>query len=329
MPANLIRTYYLSSYIPPRQCVQKCQAKDKNAPGFHSLALICITLPASINHKVGRLPMPAKRSLLISLLASSVFTLSSQANADSLGLRAGVEYWNADLSGEAQSQAARAAKRGKPVNFDEWQFYGETYNSVWINFEHPVPFVPNIRMTYTNIENAKAHTVKHTGTNSSGTGTTTFYTHDSVALTFDNIDFTFYYELLDNWLNLDVGLTARSLNGDFDALSTIGVENNYLTAPTQDHTKLNEIVPMIYLNGRVDIPFVNGLYVQSIINGITSSGNTLYDADMRVGYEVDLTVLDIGVYGGYRRMVLKTSDLGNLYADATMDGLIAGLEVHF
>jgi outer membrane protein len=264
--------------------------------------------------------MPAKHPLLVPLLVTTVFTLAPNAFADALGLRAGVEYWQADLSGEAQNRTSRIKKTGKPVKFDDWQIYGETYNSVWLNFEHPVPFAPNIRMTYTNIENAKQHTVKHV------VGPTTYYTQDSVALIFDNIDFTFYYEVLDNWINLDVGLTARSLNGDFEALSTLG---DNLTTPVQDHTKLNEIVPMLYLNGRIDIPFTKGLYVQSVINGIGAQGNTLYDADVRVGYDVDLIALDFGVYAGYRRMVLKATDLGNLYADATMDGLIAGLEVHF
>jgi len=266
--------------------------------------------------------MLAKHTLLVPLLVTAAFTLAQTTHADTLGLRAGVEYWNADLSGEAQSQTARIKKTGKPVKFDEWQFYGETYNSVWVNFEHPVPFVPNIRMTYTNIENSKSRIVKHV------VGPTYYNTRDSVALTFDNIDFTFYYEVLDNWINLDAGLTARSLNGDFEALST-SLSSLQLTQPSQDRTKLNEVVPMLYLNGRINIPFVDGLYVQSVFNGATLKGNTLYDADVRVGYDLDLVALDIGIYGGYRRMALKSTDLGNLYADAYMDGLIAGLEVHF
>lgn len=264
--------------------------------------------------------MPAKHLLPAPLLVAAALTLAPITHADTLGLRAGVEYWHADLSGEAQNSTSRLKKTGKPVKFDQWQFYGETYNSVWVNFEHPVPFAPNIRMTYTNIENSKEKTIKHTA------GVTTYYTQDSVALLFDNIDFTFYYEVLDNWLNLDVGLTARSLNGEFEAISTIG---DGLTRPVQDRSKLNEIVPMLYLNGRVDIPFVDGIYVQSVINGISYQGNTLYDADVRLGYDLNLIALDVGVYGGYRRMVLKSTDLGSLYADAYMDGLIAGLEVHF
>jgi outer membrane protein len=260
--------------------------------------------------------------LLVPLLVTSALTLAQNSHADTLGLRAGVEYWNADLSGEAQSRAARIKKTGKPVKFDDWQFYGETYNSVWVNLEHPIPFVPNIRMTYTNIENAKSRSVRY------ASGSIYYIRTESVALTFDNIDFTFYYEVLDNWLNLDVGLTARALNGDFEALS-VTPGPIQITAPNQDRTKLNEVVPMLYLNGRFDIPFADGLYVQSVINGATLKGNTLYDADLRVGYDFDLIALDVGIYGGYRRMALKSTDLGNLYADAYMDGLIAGLEVHF
>ncbi len=266
--------------------------------------------------------MLTKRTILVPLLLTTAATFTSNAIADTLGLRAGVEYWKADLSGEAQSKAARAKKTTKPVKFDEWEFYGETYNSVWVNFEHPVPFLPNIRMSYTNIENSKSRIVRRVS------GPTFFNTRDSVALTFDNIDATFYYEILDNWINLDAGLTVRSLNGDFEALST-SLSALQLTQPTQDRTKLDEVVPMLYLNGRIDIPLLDGLYVQSVLNGATLKGNTLYDADLRLGYELDLVALDVGIYTGYRRMALKSTDLGNLYADAYMDGLIAGLEVHF
>jgi outer membrane protein len=267
------------------------------------------------------MPMPATRRLLSSLVTISALALSAPVSADVLGLRAGIEYWQADLLGEAQSSAARARK-AKPVQFDDWEFYGETYNSLWINFEHPVPFVPNLRMTYTNIENAKTkYDVRHVS------GSVFWYTDDTAALIFDNIDFTFYYEVLDNWINLDVGLTARSLNGEFELIST--TPNDILSAPVRDYTKLNEIVPMVYLNGRFDIPFMEGLYVQSVINGITDGTNTLYDADVRVGYTFELAVFDIGVYGGYRRMTMETTDLGNLYTNAYMDGLFTGLEAHF
>ncbi|MEY4588216.1 MAG: hypothetical protein RL497_292 [Pseudomonadota bacterium] len=265
--------------------------------------------------------MPAKRTLLLPLLLAPAFTLTSSAYADVLGLRAGVEYWQADLTGEAQKKTSRDKKLGKPVNFDEWKFYGETYNSIWVNFEHPVPFVPNIRMTYTNIENSRTRTRKITA------GSTTYYVKESVSLIFDSIDTTLYYEILDNWLNLDVGLTARSLNGDFDSIQTLG--DGGLTAPTQDQVPLKEIVPMLYIDARLDIPFLNGLYVQSVFNGATLQGNTLYDINGRVGYDLDLAVLDIGVYVGYRSMVLKSADLGSLYADAQMEGVMTGLEIHF
>lgn len=266
--------------------------------------------------------MPAMRILLSSLVSISVLTLSAPASADALGLRAGVEYWVADLSGEAQSSKSRAQKR-KPVQFDSWEFYGETYNSVWVNFEHPVPLLPNLRMTYTNIENSKTkYNVKNVS------GPSFWYTDDTAALIFDNIDFTFYYEVMDNWISLDAGLTARSLNGEFELISTLVGDTN-LTEPVRDYTKLSELVPLVYLNGRVDMPFLKGLYVQSILNGITTGGNTLYDFDVRLGYNFSLYVLDVGLYNGYRRMAMKTTDLGNLYTDAYMDGLFTGIEIHF
>ena len=50
---------------------------------------------------------------------------------------------------------------------------------------------------------------------------------------------------------------------------------------------------MFYLNGRINIPFVDGLYVQSVFNGATLKGNTFMMRDFRVGYDLDLVALDI------------------------------------
>ena len=83
-------------------------------------------------------------------------------------------------------------------------------------------------MTYTNIENAKSRTVRY------GTPALYYYRQESVALTFDNIDFNVLLRSIDNWINLDVGLTARSLNGDFEALS-LTTARYRLPAHTRSH----------------------------------------------------------------------------------------------
>ena len=268
--------------------------------------------------------MPAKRTLLLSLLTATIGTLAHSVNADGLSVSAGIEYWQADLTGEAQDLKSKAKNPNtKPVNFDEWRMYGQTYKSLWLNFEHPVPLVPELRMSYTNLENYKVRNRKVVN------GNFTIYYTETASLIFDNIDATLYYHVLDDWLhlNIDAGLTARTLNGEFDSVQSI--THDTLTVPSQSYTKLNQVVPMLYLNGRFNIPYVNGLYIQSVFNGISAQGSTLYDADARIGYDLDLHALKIGLYSGYRRMVLKTSNLSNLYADASMDGWMTGLETRF
>jgi outer membrane protein len=244
----------------------------------------------------------------------------SGLQADALGLRAGAGYWSGDLSGEALNKTNRA--NTKPVSFDQLKMGDQSYNSFWLEFEHPVPVIPNLRMAYTNIESSKRGQVKEVFR--SGDTTFTILRELTATLVFDTLDATAYYEVLDNWVSLDVGLTARLIDGYLDLVYERTLED----ALPRSYTGVQEVLPMLYLNTRIDIP-ATGFYVQAQGNGASLQSDTFYDVDIRAGYDLDLKGLDLGVFAGYRVMRLKTQNISTLYADAELTGPQLGFGLHF
>jgi outer membrane protein len=144
---------------------------------------------------------------------------------------------------------------------------------------------------------------------------------DDVATAVDltHIDATLYYELLDNWISLDVGLTARQFSGyvEVDSQITGQVIGN-----------LEGVIPMLYANARIDLPF-SGWHLGAQTNLVSYSKNGVQDFSGLIGYELDLTALDVGLNIGYRTMLLQVEDFDDLYADAEVSGLFAELQIHF
>lgn len=256
------------------------------------------------------------------LLASLLIGNISFCQADTLGLKGGVSYWRAELTGEALNRKNKNAKQ-KPLNLNELKLTHENYNSVWFEFEHPIPVLPNLRLNYTNIESNKKITQKIVQNLGEGTQLT-FYQKVDTAIAFNSLDATLYYELLDNWVNIDVGLTARKLDGYLDM-----VYYDTPLATPRSLTKLDETIPMLYLKTEFEIP-TTGAYVMALINGISYQGDTFYDGEIKIGYNFDfIPGFEFGVASGYRMMQLQTINISNLYADAQMEGWQIEVTAHF
>ena len=258
-------------------------------------------------------------------LSLILMTASNGVYADVLGLTGGKTIWVAELTGESQSTASRAAKQ-KPVDFNKLALTSEYYSGLWLELEHPLPFVPNIRMSYTNIESAKR--VRDTTVVPGGDGIEVSNPQNiDTALAFNNLDATLYYQILDNWVNVDLGLTARKLDGYLDVFYELSEQfpRNF----PHSNTELHQIVPMLYGKTQFDIPGTS-IYLQAMANGVTYNGDTFVDAEAKVGASLDvLPGLDLGMALGYRTMKLKMINTGNLYADAQIDGFQAEFTAHF
>jgi outer membrane protein len=247
------------------------------------------------------------------LLASAIFVgnaASLTAHADTVfGIYTGAYSWKADYSGDINDTDADQTADLE----DELGLSDESNNVFYVAIEHPVPILPNVR-------------VQHTELDSSSTGRlTNDFTFDDVDfaaseaiqtdLDFTHTDLTLYYEVLDNWVNLDLGLTARVFDGE------IRIEGVGEVAQVD----IDATIPMLYVATQFDLP-LTGLSVGVSGNGIGYSGSTLLDANGYVQYEFPF---GLGLRGGYRTFTLDLEDVDDIDSDLTLDGYYAALTFHF
>lgn len=232
--------------------------------------------------------------------------LTPLAHADRvLGLYAGVGSWLSDYDGKAGEPAITLKELGVEEHYN---------NYIYVAIEHPIPFVPNIRLTQTKIKSSQTGTI----TQSFTIGDTTYAANETVKSDFDlsHRDATLYYQLLDNWINLDLGVTARQFDGYVHTDS----------ASSNEKLDIDLTAPMLYAKAQFDLPFT-GLSAGFEGNYTSYQDNSLSDYTAKITYLFDAAV-DLGVEVGYRKMAIKISE-NDLEADMTLKGPFAALIAHF
>jgi len=247
------------------------------------------------------------------LLATSCVSIVS---ADSIfGIHAGASVWQPDVDGSV-GQTSNAFDLNS-----EFSDSKADSSTMYVAVEHFIPLVPNAMVKRTPISWSGS------STSASGTlgGVTLSGAVDAeIDLTMNDV--TLYYQFLDNWLSLDVGLTARVLDGYITARE-INVAD--VTVAQSDRVDVDSVIPMLYGHARFDLPF-SGLAAGVRGNIIDYEDNNLVDLEAYLHLEVDLIpVLDFGIQGGLRRLALDVEDLDDWNSDATIEGAFVGLTAHF
>ncbi len=231
--------------------------------------------------------------------------LPAVAQADALGIRIGANAWQQNLSGHAQS-----GDSGDKIDIeDDMGFDDDDGFQGYISFEHPVPMLPNILIQRTVIDadaNGDLNGKIFDGVTFPGAVTST------IDLT--HTDTTLYYEVLDNSVSLDIGLTARFFEEGFE------IKNQFQSA-TLD---IDEVIPMAYAAVKFDLP-LTGLYVGADGNGIKYDDDTILDLRAMIGWE---SSAGLGIEAGYRYFDVQYED-SQEEADLTIEGAYAGLFFRF
>ncbi|QCF25831.1 TIGR04219 family outer membrane beta-barrel protein [Hydrocarboniclastica marina] len=229
--------------------------------------------------------------------------VSPLATADILGAGASVGYWYPGVSGYAALGDDRVDVE------DDLDLESDGSVNLTAALEHPLPLIPNVRLGFSRLE--------HTGTGDTVQSYGDLIATGSVRsdLEVDQFDVTLYYELLDNWVNLDAGLTARML----DASLTL---EDRKTPQNVERTEVDVILPMLYAAARFDVP-VTDVSVGLEGHGIAFDGDSLMDITAYGQY--DLAVLRLRA--GYRQLSLDVNE-GNDTLDISIGGpfLSAGLD---
>lgn len=246
------------------------------------------------------------------IAASLATALSANVQADTLlGLYIGGHVWANQADGSfGEGEIDQAV-----FNFDN-----ENQGSYFVALEHPIPLIPNIKIASTTLDTVGGTTLK-----SSFEYDGVSYEADSkLDTTFDAsfVDYTFYYELLDNdLLTLDIGLTGRDLESDIGVVEQATSKNSTLS--------VSGILPLLYVNTIIGLPFT-GFNIFAEANFLSYDDNSVYDYQIGVSYSIlDNLAIDLDVTLGYRAVKLELDDIDDLYSDLTFDGVFAGATVHF
>lgn len=242
---------------------------------------------------------------LLPLLAA----LAMPASADTVfGLYAGAGSWQQQYSGDVASGITA-------IDVEDDLDLGDQNNNVfYVALEHGVPGLPNLRLQRVSVSTSGDSVL----TRAIDFNGTVFEFADPVATDVDltQTDLVMYYELLDNVVSLDLGVSARLVDGDVAVAS--------LTESSR--ARFKGVLPMLYARMRADLP-LTGLWIGAQAQGMGYDGNTLIDAEAQLGWE---SKWGIGAEAGWRMQHMELADYDEISdADFDVSGPYLALNFHF
>ncbi|MBL4909859.1 MAG: TIGR04219 family outer membrane beta-barrel protein [Alteromonadaceae bacterium] len=262
-----------------------------------------------------KLARPIKKTLTaVAITVVTSTAMMNVAHADAIGLYLGGQVWDSNATG-------LFGERDQQIDFN---LANKQQGSFFIALEHPLPFLPNLKISSTTLDTKGATTLS---TDFNFAGTTFPPSSANTVFNTRYIDYTAYYEVFDNdLLTFDFGLTARKIDVKIAVDATTAT-----TPPVSSNATLraSSYVPMFYAAFIFGIPttdfnvFANG-------NFLSFKGQTLYDYQAGISYElVDNLAVDVNLTLGYRDVKLELDNIDNLYTNLEFSGAFAGAIVHF
>lgn len=235
-------------------------------------------------------------------------SVSSVAQADTiLGLYLSASAWSPDISGTIDSTGPRI-----DLN-DTLGFSDDDAQRLSARLEHPVPVLPNIGLETYDLGNTSVATLNESiiydGTvyNISDVVTSQLdMSHQSVLL---------YYELLDNWISLDLGLDIMV----FDGLIALESSTN------NSMTDIDETIPAIYGMLQFDFP-ATGFSVGGTVSFISYDDNDITKSRLYLGWESDI---GLGLEVGVQAFDAEWQDISESNGNVSFDGMYTSLTYHF
>ncbi|MFT5810101.1 MAG: outer membrane protein [Rubritalea sp.] len=238
------------------------------------------------------------------VFAALLWLPATSANADFVGLNVGISHWAPDLSGNFNSTNDASIELKSDLGVND-----PSQTSLALILEHPIPVLPNVKYQNFDLEasgnRSLTKSITFNGSNYSA--------GNNVSSTFDlsHDDIVLYYEVLDNWINLDLGIDLKRFNGQ------VGINGNNIT--------INETVPLLYISARFDLPFT-GFYAGADLNHLSIGNNNANDSTLLVGYESNI---GLGIEGGVKTFSLDLDNADNIDTNIDYEGLYLNGFFHF
>lgn len=249
------------------------------------------------------------KAIIISC-ASFAALVSTNTHADTvLGGYVGVQGWNMSAEGGfAQNESI--------ANFS---FEEETNTSFYAALEHPIPLIPNIKLSRTTLDTAGSAVIDSQFTFGDEVYLVNSTLSTEVELT--STDYILYYEILDNDLvSIDIGISGKQLDGDIRV-----VDENGRTS----QESIDTIIPMGYARIQIGLPFT-GLSAYAEGSALAIDDDSFTDYQIALTYSfMESLALDMSIQAGYRSTEIDINDVDDIYADLTFDGAFIGLEFDF
>ena len=190
---------------------------------------------------------------------------------------------------------------------DDLDVDNSTPTSMVLILEHPIAALPNLRYqgynrysTDTSATNPELNFRQNSANYTTGSTTSYDLEHDNIVL---------YYQLLDNWVDLDMGVDLKRFDGEVNQAGLGG------------SVDIDETIPLLHLSARVDLP-IQGLYVGADINAnvidLGISESTAQDSTIKLGYQ---TGNGLGIEGGIKSFSLELNNTEEVDTDFEYDGL--------
>lgn len=246
-------------------------------------------------------------------LGALFLAASSTASADFIGVYAGIQHWNYDMDGSILS-SGNAVDLNNDLGLD-----GDGNLTKYVAFEHPIPFLPNVAIHQTDLRGTSNGTAGQSfsfnGMNVNANDSTQF------SYNLDHDEYIFYYEVLDNWVTLDLGLSAKKFDGNVAIGTRAGT-----SASANSTVNISGTVPMLYAKAQFELP-LSELSAGGSMSLGQFQDDKLSDTKLFIAYGGEDT--NFGVELGYRMFQLDFDNFDRLSSNLTIDGFYAGLRVHF
>ncbi|MDD5052029.1 MAG: TIGR04219 family outer membrane beta-barrel protein [Sulfuricurvum sp.] len=219
------------------------------------------------------------RSVILALCLGA----ASASAATILGFGAEADYYMPMASGDF-SYTNNGVTTATHFSNDTTSAY-----QVGLFLEHPLPLIPNFRIDLT----------PDSSFNGSGN-----------KVTLNQTDITPYYEILDNVVDLDVGMTFKVIDGKIEGVTS---------------QSFKEVVPMGYLSVAITPP-LSPLSVEGNVKYLGYGGDSFTDARVKANWKI---APGLAAQAGYRYESLSVTNHFGMNANVDFKGPFVGLNYRF
>jgi len=233
-------------------------------------------------------------------ISACLWLVIGTAEADFVGLNIGAH------TGQSGNTFNRSSTSSIDL-VDDLNVDNPAQSSMLLILEHPIALLPNVRYQGYNLDSSDNSGVSLETINSGAAGA-----GDTTTTSFDlnREDIVLYYQLLNNWVDLDMGVDLKRFDGQVSQAGTTG-----------SSIDVDETIPLLHLSARVALP-VSGLYVGAHINAnvvdLGLSRSTAQDSTIMLGYD---SGTGLGIEGGITSFSVELNDSDSLNTNLEYDAL--------